>query len=84
MLAAFHQVVILRAGERVACRRCVTISTPRAEPQRVGRAERVGVEPGAVADASGARAAVAEVHGDAVVGMADDEEQRSRGSCGRW
>ena len=38
---------------------------------------RVGVEAGAGADAAAARAAVAEMHGDAVVGMAGDREQRA-------
>ena len=54
---------------------CAT-SAPAPEPQRVGRAERVGVEAGAGADVAGARAAVPEVHGDAVVGMSGHREDR--------
>ena len=49
----------------------------RAERQRVGRADRVRVEAGAGGDVAAARAAVAEMHRHAVVGMADDGEQRA-------
>ena len=48
-----------------------------AEPGSVGRADRVGVEAGAVGQTSAARAAVAKMHGGAVVGMADDGEERA-------
>jgi hypothetical protein len=74
--AAFHQVVVLRAGERELLAGACDLDA-RPERQRVGRADGVGVEPGAAGDAPAARAPVAEVHGDAVVRMADDLEQRA-------
>ena len=48
-----------------------------ADPQRIGRADRVGIEAGTGADAARARAAVAQMDGDAVVRMARDREQRA-------
>ena len=59
------------------------LDAARRTDRRVGGAERVGVEAGAGADAAAARAAVAEVHGDAVVGVTGHGEQRRREPCGR-
>jgi hypothetical protein len=74
--ASFHQVVILRARERrlLAGRNDFCAN---AECEGVRRPDRVGVEAGARADVAGARAAVAEVHGRAVVRMTDDGEERA-------
>ena len=56
--AAFHQVVILRARERIRLAGVDDLEAA-AEPQRVRGAKRVGVEAGAGADAARARPAVA-------------------------
>ncbi len=68
-----HQVVILRARERI-CRADRHDLEAAAEIHRVRRAERVGVEASALRDAAGARSPVPEVHGNRIVGMADDDE----------
>jgi hypothetical protein len=65
----------VQASENVSPVRA--ISTPAPNEKRVGRADGVGVEAGAGGDPAAARSAVAEMHRDAVVGMADDGEERA-------
>ena len=76
--AAFHQVVILRARERIRARRCVDeLDAARRTTSASAVRSALALKPAPVADVAGARAAVAEVHGDAVVGVAGDREQRA-------
>src|SRR5204863_9669730 len=74
--AAFHQMVILRAGERELLDRAYDLR-PGAERRRVGRPDRVRIEAGAGGHPTAAGAAVPQMDGDAVVRMTDDGEQRA-------
>src|SRR5262245_7392957 len=71
-VAAFHAPVVLGAGERHLLARNAG-REPAAVPQGVGRPERVGVRAEARAHPSRARAAIAEVQRDAVVGKAGQD-----------
>src|SRR2546425_691067 len=71
--AAFHQVVILRAREGILLAGVDDLDAGPV-PQRVGRANRVGVEARAGARMASPHAAVTEMHGDAVVRVTDDRE----------
>src|SRR5947208_678750 len=64
--APFHQVVVLRTSQGIALTDAGDFKTA-AVPQRLGRANRIGIETGAGAKASAARATVAEVNRHAVV-----------------
>ena len=73
-VAALERPVILRADQVVASP--MARSFGRAEPRRGPPAQQVGVEAGAVADAPGAGAAVADVDGDRVGGVAWGDPHR--------
>src|SRR5204862_7338187 len=73
-LAAFHLMVELRAGERHHTAGSDDLKSV-AVPHRVGGVKQVGVEACAARNVSAASAAVAEMHGRAVVRMALDGEQ---------
>ena len=74
--ASFHQVVVLRAGKRVTLAGGDDVQ-PRAKRHRVGRAQRVGVEPRAVARLPGARPPVTEMHRGASVGVTGHDKHRA-------
>ena len=82
-MPALHRVVILCRGEQIAIAGLDDLEAG-AEPGRVRRAQPVGVEGlgfARGADASGHAAAVAEEHGDRLIGLArHDEDRHARGA----
>ena len=73
---ALHQMVILRAGERIGDPRAGHLYTA-AVKQRIRCADQVCVEAGAAAHVARECPAVPEVDGDAIVGVTDDREHRT-------
>src|ERR1017187_2187486 len=69
-VAPFHVEVVLRRGELESP--AGLLHRGRREPEARGRTDAVGVHAGAVADAAGARAPVAEVQRHDVVGLAGE------------
>ena len=75
-IAPFHAVMELRASQGILR---ADFTDLRSGPitGRIGSANRIGIEAGAVADLSRAGAAVAEMQGNALVGMARNDPSRS-------
>ena len=76
-VAAFERPVVLRARELVGVAGLRRAATPVSDIGRRRRAQRVDVEADAVADAAGARAAVAEVQRQRVGRLAGREPDRN-------
>ncbi len=73
--AALHRMLVLRRRERVALERLADLDARR-RPEAAALAQNVRVEARAVRDPASARAAVAEVHGDAALGLPRHDPDR--------